>query len=127
MDSNITVLFVDDDEMNCKVFKRYFSKISDIEILTALSAENAIELLKQAECTIKIIISDQRMPQTKGHQLLDHCRTFSPEVFRVLTSANQEEVEALFKNPELTGTIQEYIAKPWDFKQILEVIYSAVR
>jgi len=124
MPPKITILFVDDDAMNCKVFKRYFSKAQDIEVFTALSALQALELLAQKNLVINIIISDQRMPHMKGHELLSKVKTSHPATFRALTSANCEEIDTLLSESSKLNIIQKFIEKPWDFNQIKEVIYS---
>jgi len=124
MTSPITLLFVDDDTMNCKVFKRYFAKFDDIRVITALSAQEAITLIEDEHC-FDIVISDQRMPETKGHQLLAYFQKNTPQTFRALTSANGEEIESLLADSKITGIIQQYIEKPWDFSSIKDVIYSS--
>jgi len=125
MPQTITVLFVDDDEMNCKVFKRYFSRLDNIEVVTALSAHEAMENLERHKDAFSIVITDQRMPSIKGHQLLDHVRENSPETLRALTSANQEEIEHLFQQENINELIQHYFDKPWNFAAIKKVIYSS--
>ena len=125
MPQTITVLFVDDDEMNCKVFKRYFSRLDNIEVVTALSAHEAMENLERHKDAFSIVITDQRMPSIKGHQLLDHVRENSPETLRALTSANQEEIELLFKRTDSAVLIQHFFNKPWDFELITDIIYSS--
>jgi len=124
MPPKTTILFVDDDAMNCKVFKRYFSKIQDIEVFTALSALEAIELLAQENSFINIIISDQRMPHMKGDELLTQVKASHPHTFRALTSANSEEIDTLLSESSKLDIIQKFIEKPWDFNQIKEVIHS---
>ena len=125
MATKLTVLFVDDDEKNCKVFKRYFAKTLDIAIITALSADEAINVLNNRQTGINMVITDQRMPKTKGHELLVHLQQHYPAIYRVLTSANQEEVEELLADDTLTEVIQHYFAKPWDFEDIKKTIYLA--
>jgi len=125
MNDKITVLFVDDDEMNCKVFKRYFARIDDFEITFTLSAKHAIEIMNKKDSDFDIIITDQRMPHTKGDELLRYCKKYSPNTFRALTSANQEEIEWLFKRTDSAVLIQHFFNKPWNFELITDIIYSS--
>jgi len=125
MNDKIAVLFVDDDEMNCKVFKRYFARIDDFEVTLALSAKHAISIIDTVASDFDIIITDQRMPTIKGDELLSYCKKFSPNTFRALTSANQEEIELLFRRTDSPELIQHFFNKPWDFELITDIIYSS--
>ena len=67
-EDKIRVLYVDDEEFNLSSFKASFRR--NFHIQTAISGPEAIEILK--EHTFDIIITDQRMPEMTGIQLLEY-------------------------------------------------------
>jgi DNA-binding NtrC family response regulator len=119
--SKIRILFVDDEIHNCKLFKRYFAKSEDVDVITTTSAEEAKKLLDDPGF-IDILVSDQRMPNTKGHMLLSYCQETYPKIYRVLTTANLEEVEALLTDNEMVEIIQEFLSKPWSSSEIKKLV-----
>ena len=86
----INVLYVDDEENNLISFKasfrRYFS------IFTANSAIEAQEILSKN--IIHVLITDQRMPETLGTELLAKAAKDYPDQTRVLLTAFTD-IEAL--------------------------------
>ncbi|MCK5536830.1 MAG: response regulator, partial [Bacteroidales bacterium] len=60
------ILYIDDEEQNLTGFKFTFYK--DFKVFTALTEEEAWNVFE--ENTIKVVISDQRMPQISGIELL---------------------------------------------------------
>jgi len=117
MVENTRILFVDDEERNCKLFKRYFARNKAVDVITALSAEDAKVVLERLE-PIHILVTDQRMPISKGHALLCHCHESYPHIYRVLTTANVEEAEQLMMQSSMRDIIQLFIHKPWDSSEI---------
>ena len=55
-----TILYVDDEESNLRIFKTAFKRYYKIHIAT--SAALGLELLKQEE--VHLIVTDQKMPET---------------------------------------------------------------
>ena len=56
------ILYVDDEEDNLVVFKSAFRR--DYNVHTALSAKEGLKILKKED--IKVLITDQRMPDISG-------------------------------------------------------------
>jgi CheY-like chemotaxis protein len=61
------VLYVDDEEINLTNFRETLE--DEFEVYTALSGEEAVELLKR-EGEMALVVSDQRMPGMSGIELL---------------------------------------------------------
>jgi DNA-binding NtrC family response regulator len=115
------ILFVDDEIHNCKLFKRYFVKSEDVDVITTTSPDEAKKLLDYPGF-IDILVTDQRMPNTKGHLLLSYCQETYPKIFRVLTTANLEEVEELLTNKDMVDIIQNFLSKPWSSSEIKQLV-----
>lgn len=62
--SAIPILYVDDEVMAQKYFLR--SVGSEFEVLTASSADEAIEMLRDESLHIGILVTDYRMPVRDG-------------------------------------------------------------
>ena len=64
---DFTIIYVDDEEQNLISFRASFRR--DYKILTAISGQEAIDILK--ENNVHLIITDQRMPEMTGIQFLE--------------------------------------------------------
>ncbi len=106
-----TVLFVDDEESILKSIQRSFF-LADFEVITALGAHRALEILKSQ--TVDIVISDFRMPEIDGLQLLKIVREKYPQTSRVILSGYVEHAAVL--RSLTSGVTSTYFAKPWEDK-----------
>lgn len=115
----IRVLYVDDEVHNLQSFKAAFRR--DFEVFTAESASEGREILGEIE--VKIIITDQRMPETTGVEFLESIIPQYPEPIRILLTGYtdiQAVIDAINK-----GKIYHYITKPWDEEQLRNIINNA--
>jgi putative two-component system response regulator len=116
------ILFVDDSNFTLQTSRDLFSS-KGIEILTAQSAAEALELFKQHE--IAVVVSDNHMPGMSGLDFLSKLRTISPDTVKVLISAYVDLPTALaaINNSE----VFRYLLKPWKDEEILEVVKEGLR
>jgi response regulator RpfG family c-di-GMP phosphodiesterase len=123
-DSNRTkVLFVDDEENILKSIKRLLMD-EEIDILTATSGEQGLNLLQNTE-GIGVIVSDQRMPGLLGADFLRLSRDIVPDALRIMLTGYADitaTIEAINK-----GGAYRYISKPWDDDELIRTIRDAVR
>ena len=63
-----TILYVDDEEMACKYFARAVG--SEYEVLSAISADDAVGILRAHHARISVLVTDFRMPGRDGGDLL---------------------------------------------------------
>lgn len=117
----ITLLLVDDEEIVLNSLMRALSK-DDYKILTALSAEAALEILEKNE--IHIIISDQRMPNMTGSELLKIVKERYPDVITMILSG-YADFEAV-KEAINQGHIYKFLSKPWDNTFLREQVQEAM-
>lgn len=102
------LLIVDDEIPNLRLLERLFAK--DFQCLTASSGAEAIRLLEQHD--VAILITDQRMPEITGIELLKSTARLRPHMVRILLTG-YTEVEALFEAIN-SGLVYMYITKPWN-------------
>src|SRR5947207_30113 len=114
-----SLLVVDDEPYILATLAALLS--TEFEVLTADSGEGAKAILEQRE--VDIILSDQRMPQTNGVQLLEWVREHAPKTVRLLMTGFaelEEAVEAINRSQ-----VFRYIFKPWRAEELLETLRSA--
>jgi len=102
------LLIVDDEKANLRLLERLFRQ--DYYCLTASSGAEAIDLLGQHD--VAILITDQRMPQMSGIELLKRTAELRPHMTRILLTG-YTEVEALVEAINC-GLVHCYVTKPWN-------------
>lgn len=120
-DTSFTVLCVD-DEVNILATLRRLLRKNGYEVITAESAQLALQLL---ECSpIDLVISDMRMPEMDGAAFLDIVRQRWPETVRLLLTgyADISSILSAINN----GEIYRYITKPWDELDLLSIVRQSV-
>ena len=65
---------------------------------------------------IAILMTDQRMPEETGVELLEKARTIRPRMIRILATAYSDLDAAI--DAVNTGAIYKYISKPWDIPEL---------
>ncbi len=115
-----TVLFVDDEEINLFLFEKTFEK--DFPVITASSGIEALEKIEEYKSSIKVVISDMRMPLMNGLELIQKIKNGFPEIRSfILTGYGY--------NPELESALDEKLIdrlfhKPFEPEKIKEAVYS---
>jgi putative two-component system response regulator len=102
------LLIVDDEMANLRLLERLFS--GEYHCLTASSGSEAIRLLEQHD--IAILITDQRMPEMTGIDLLKRSAQLRPHMVRILLTG-YTDVEALVEAINC-GLVYMYFTKPWN-------------
>ena len=82
------ILFVDDEVKVLKSFETLFAD-TDYEIIAAENGMQALDVIENQE--IDLIISDMRMPNMTGYELLSEVKKKFPHIVRVLLSVPAEE------------------------------------
>lgn len=111
------ILFVDDEKQILRALKRLFVH-SDYEVNFANSAEEALSILEEKE--IELLITDIRMPEMDGFELLKEVKKLYPLTLRVALSGytdNNKIYNALEDN-----LAKIYLFKPWDNKELVGII-----
>jgi DNA-binding NtrC family response regulator len=102
------LLIVDDEMPNIRLLERLFQH--DYQCLAASSGEDAMSLLDQHE--VAVIITDQRMPQMTGIELLKRSADRRPHMVRILLTG-YTDLDALVEAVNC-GLVYMYVSKPWN-------------
>ena len=116
------ILFVDDEPKALKGFENTFS--DDFNILTASSALHALAILEVRANDIAVVMSDQRMPEKSGVELLTYVNENQPDVVRILTSAYSDMAAAV--DAVNIANVSQYITKPWDIEKLHKTLHEAI-
>jgi len=116
------ILFVDDEENILNAMKRVFRK-EGYSILVANSGADALKLFDAHE--ISLVISDQRMPNMTGVELLEKVREVSPDTVRIMLTG-YADVNAIVASIN-KGKIFRFISKPWNDEDVKLVVRDALR
>lgn len=120
--SEYAVLYVDDEEMALKYFRRMLGR--DFTVHVATDSQAGLDILAEHGDAIGVLVSDQRMPGESGVELLKKARKRWPHIVRVLTTAYadlDDAIEAVNR-----GEIFRYITKPWNVKTLHNEIGQAM-
>lgn len=115
------VVFVDDDAGNRQAFQAAFR-----HAMSVLTAANLHEVWAHLSAHhVHVVIADQRMPGTRGSDLLSLVRERYPQVRRMLVTA-YSDLEAIIEAVN-NGGVTKYFAKPWVNDQIVQAVEQAHR
>lgn len=116
-----TLLYVDDETSNLHVFKSLFRR--DYNVFTASSAKEGIHILKTHK--IDVILSDERMPEMTGIELLQYAVHYYPETVRILVTG-YGDIDVI-TNAINKARVVYYIQKPWDEIELTRVIRNTLQ
>ncbi len=102
------IMIVDDEPANLRTLVRLFRQ--NYEVVTAESGPEALTLLQQHD--VALLISDQRMPDMSGIDLMKKTVDVRPQMVRILLTG-YTDVEALIESINC-GLVYRYITKPWN-------------
>ena len=102
------LLIVDDEVSNLHKLRRTF--FGDFRIFEALTGQDAIQLLRKQD--VDVIITDQRMPETTGIDVLRESLLLQPEAVRIILTG-YTEIDYLMDAIN-EGQVHRYITKPWE-------------
>lgn len=115
-----SLLYVDDEATNLRVFKANFRKFFNVH--TSTNPIEAIDILNQED--IQVIVTDQRMPEMTGTQFLEKILPDHPDVIKIILTGFTD-IEAIKDGINRCG-IFKYITKPWNFEEMKGVLERAI-
>jgi len=116
------ILLVDDELNILNSLKRLLIH-EGYEILTALSGQKALDILKAKP--VHLIIADQRMPGMTGTELIRRIKEAYPETVRILLTAYADfdvAIEAINR-----GAIYKILSKPWQVDDFKKAVAEALQ
>lgn len=114
------ILYVDDEPRNLSVFKSSFRRKYHLHLTT--SGQEALEVLK--EHPIQLLITDQKMPNMTGVELLRIAVKEYPKTMRMILTGFSETEAVISAINECS--IFRYLTKPWIFEEMQNSIDTAL-
>ena len=104
-----SVLLVDDEFEVLAVLEALLD--DDWDVYTAQSGQAALEILRE-NASIDLVITDQRMPEMTGVELLQALSDSHPDLYRMVLTAysDVDPIVAAINQ----GKVDQFILKPWD-------------
>nr|WP_298142762.1 response regulator [uncultured Pseudomonas sp.] len=116
-----TVLLVDDERYILMSLSSLFR--STYRVLSTTDPNEALEIVRREN--VDVIVSDQRMPQMLGAELLSRVRKVSPGTMRILLTGYSDLASVVSSINE--GEVFRFINKPWVNDEMRTLVASAVR
>ncbi|MFN2354083.1 MAG: response regulator, partial [Desulfopila sp.] len=116
------ILFVDDEPHVLDSMRRQLRK--RFQVITAPSGTEALEKIKH-EGPIAVVVSDMRMPEMDGIELLSLIKELSPDTVRLMLTGNADQetaMEAVNK-----GQIFRFLTKPCPVSMLAPSLALALR
>lgn len=114
------ILYVDDEEVNLRIFQRAFKR--HYNVFTAESGFDAIKILEENQ--IDLIMSDQRMPGMTGVELLIKIVPKYPNIVRMIMTGFSDEEEIIRVDKEVG--LDRFLVKPWNQEDLKEEFDKAL-
>ena len=111
---NVNRIIIVDDEINILNSLKRLLNDENYELITTTSGNSALAIMDAKP--VSVVISDQKMPQMSGVELMEAIAEKHPDTVRILLSSYTEidiVLEAINQ-----GSIFKYITKPWEDEKI---------
>lgn len=117
----VKILVIEDDVTFCKLLEKFLTK-NNYAISTAFSADEAKSKAKKE--TFDLIITDLRLPNYDGIQLLSEFKTDYPKIPVILMTGYSDVTTAV---KAIQNGASDYISKPFNPEEVLLVIQKALQ
>ncbi|MFT5726434.1 MAG: two-component system response regulator PilR (NtrC family) [Desulforhopalus sp.] len=116
----MALVLIVDDERGMRDFLKILLEKEGHKVITANRGQKALEILESK--TIDLVVSDIRMPELSGIELLEIIKENTPElpVIMITAFASPDDAVMAMKNGAF-----DYISKPFNVDEIINVIRSA--
>lgn len=116
----LSLIYLDDEEINLILFKEMFKK--DFEIFTTTSPHEAIDYVVKSD--IDFILTDQLMPVMTGVEFLKELEgiEYPSNPKKIIISGYTKEGEvsdAIEKN-----LIDKFVSKPWSYDKLKDLLLT---
>ena len=120
-DSDIALLFVDDEQDTLDSLSRFLRKEPYTKYF-ATSGKQALELLQT--CNVAILLTDLRMPEMSGMELISQVKTSHPNIVRIILSGIHD-IDQIIESIN-TGEVFRFIPKPIEPEGFKKIIRDAI-
>ncbi len=116
------ILYVDDEPQALKYFEQLFG--DQFHIAVAGSADEAWEYVTNHTDKVAIVVTDHRMPERTGVELMEQLKAKHPNIIRILTTA-YSNLESAVRSVNEGGAFR-YLTKPWDDGEMVGTLLRAL-
>ncbi|MEO9901043.1 MAG: response regulator, partial [Nisaea sp.] len=121
MSRKVSVLFVDDEPNILRAVRRHLRHYKDEwHIHFAYGGVDAVKVITREN--VDIIVTDMRMPEVDGSQLLEWISENHPEIIRIVLSG-EAKLEEIYR---IVGRSHRFLAKPSSPEATISVIRDVV-
>lgn len=113
------LMIVDDEENVINSLKRSLRN-EDYSIVTENSGIRALDKIKSGEFSINVLLSDYKMPEMTGVELLQEVKKFNPDIVRLILSG-YIDTDVLIDAIN-SGEMYQFVTKPWNTDEIKKII-----
>ena len=113
----LTILFVDDEPSIISALRRFLRK-EPYKMVFAANGREALKIFKAQN--VQLVVTDLRMPEMGGLELITKIKEISPETVRIILSASRDVSQTI--ESINSGEVYRFIPKPLDpepFKQMI--------
>lgn len=115
------ILIIEDDAAFCQMLQKFLTK-KEFEVIISFNAEEGKKKFK--EDTFDLVITDLRLPNYDGIQLLSEIKAINPKAQVIVMTGYAEVTSAV--NAMKKGAF-DYISKPFTPEEIVMVINNALQ
>lgn len=118
-----SILVVDDEINNLQLLKR--SLRNDYNVITAFNGSEALQIVNTFGDSLSMIISDQRMPEMLGVELLEKVSELYPNIIKILLTGYTDTnviIDAINK-----CNLYQYLLKPFDPNDLKVVVEQGLK
>jgi CheY-like chemotaxis protein len=113
------LVLVIDDEASILSIARETLEVYGYRVLTAASGDTALDLFRQHQGEVRLVLTDMSMPGLSGAATIQGLRAIEPGVRIVATSGRALE-------PSEAPTVYGFLPKPYSGRTLLETVQAAL-
>lgn len=118
------ILLVDDEVHVLSALQRTLRPfLQEYDVEMECFSDPELALLRCAEVSFDVVMSDYRMPGLSGADFLEMVKGIQPDAVRLMLSASTEFEEV--SNAINRGEVFRYVAKPWEGETLRKVFLQA--
>lgn len=118
--SRFTILAVDDETSVLEILFQTFR--ADYTVLRTESPHEALDVLR--EQAVDLLITDQRMPEMRGTELVERARVIAPDVPAILLTGYTDPPDLI--DAINRGQVYRFVTKPWDIHDLTQTVRTAL-
>jgi len=113
------LLLVDDEQPNLDVLSSFLE--ADYDVYTANSGAEALAIATSTP--IDVVITDQRMPEMTGVELLEQLRALKPDVAGIVLTGFTDTTALISAINQ--AQVFRFLKKPWQAEEVFEAVAQA--